>query len=337
MMESDVRRIMASIPAYRLYFRSERYPWVPGLVVYTVGLVISATAGDLFRFVTDPPWACLSIAVTIASMSVRRVEIQGRATLAIRKCLDITDEEFGKLLEANIRRLGSMRNVVLGLAFLPALLWALTQRLWWGTYAQPSVFDIYYLALLAVILMTYANFMFGAAVSCNQNVYNICEKTPIDREYLLDEGLPILKKQWGGLILRVTVIALVMVTLTSVPILLYSGSVGLLVNLGMALTLTALIFVVPHFIFHRLLEREKDEGLFEISEKLKKLKSYEEPNEGDAPDMNSMRRMLDKINLTQRLEALRSRGTWLVDSATMVEVLAVVASSQEILNLLVHH
>ena len=69
----------------------------------------------------------------------------------------------------------------------------------------------------------------------------------------------------------VTVLALVMSALTNVPILLYSGSMSLLMNLAIALTLTALIFVVPHYMFHRMLERAKDEMMVEVSERRRAL------------------------------------------------------------------
>jgi hypothetical protein len=336
-MESDVRRIMSRVLVHRLYLWTGRYSWIPGPIVYAIGLLISAATGNLATFVTDSPWACLAIAIAIGSTTPHLAEMHGRDTIAIRRCLNITDEEFKKLLETSIHRLASARNMVFGLVFLPALLWALTQRLWWGGYSQPVVFDIYYLAVLVIILLTYATFMFAGAVSCNQNVYILCERTPLDREYLLEEGLPTLKKQWGGLILRSTIIALIMSSLTSVPILFYSGSVGLLANLGMALTLTGLIFVAPHYMFHRLLERAKEETLVEISEKLNRLKADEQLGSGNTWNLDSVRTMLDKIHLTMYQGMLRTRGTWLLDPAMVVELLAVVASSQEILNLLVRH
>jgi len=326
---------------YRTYFSVGRFHWIfiysSGPIVYAIGLLISAVTGDFSKFITDYPWVCLAIAITMATLGIRLAEIHGRSTIAIRSALNITDEEFRKLLEANIRRLGSGRNVVFGLAFLPALFWALTQRLWWRGYTQPAVFDIYYLTILSIILLTYAGFMFSAAVSCNQNVYMICERTPTNREYLLNEGLPILKRCWGGLILRSSMLALVMSTLTNAPILLYSGSVGLLANLGMALALTTLIFVVPHYMFHRLLERAKEETLTDVSEKLKRLGTAEQPSKGDAWDLNSVKTMLDKIYLTQYEIALRTRRTWLADLEMVVGLLAVVSSLQGILNVLVQH
>ena len=181
--------------------------------------------------------------------------------------------------------------------------------------------------------------MFGAAVSCNQNVYAICEKTPINSEYLLDEGQPIFRRLWGGQILRITALALVMSALTNVPILLYSGSTSLLMNLAIALSLTALIFVAPHYMFHRMLEKAKDETLAEVSERRRKLRSDGPIGKGGAKSVDDVGRMLDVIYLTQYEGVLVNRNTWLVDLEVVVELLVVGSLHvifMEILNIIAH-
>lgn len=336
-MESDVKRIMGERLLTRISFS---IPWMVGPIIYAFGLLLSTTTGNLIRFLMDYPWACLVAVITIAIWAIPRLaERHGRCTISIRKALNVTDGEFKALLDSNMRRLISGKNIVFGLTFLPALLWAFTQRLWWREYSQPVLFDAFYIVILVFILGYYASTMFGAAVSCNQNVYAICEKTPINLEYLLDEGQPILRRLWGGQILRITTVALVMSALTNVPILLYSGGASLLVNLAIALTLTALIFVAPHYMFHRMLERAKDERLAEVSERRRELRSEGPPGKGDARSVDDVGRMLDVIYLTQYEGVLANRNTWLVDLEVVVELLVVGSLHvifMEILNIIAH-
>lgn len=322
----------------RIYFS---VPWVIGPIIYIVGLLLSTTTGNLTRFLTDYPWACLVIVITLATwVNTRLVERHEEFTIAIRKVLNITDEEFKALLESNMRRILSGKNLILGLIFLPALLWAFTQRLWWHEYTQPALYDVYYLVILVFVVWYYASTMFGAAVSCNQNMYTLFEKTPINQEYLLDEGQPILRRLWGGQILRVTALALAMSALTNVPILLYSGSISLLLNLTIALTLTTLIFVVPHYIFHKMLERAKEDTLTEVSERLRALRSDGQAGKGGTHSVDEIGRMLDVIYLTQYEGVLSNRGTWLVDLEVVVELLVVGSlhvTFMEILSILARH
>jgi hypothetical protein len=182
--------------------------------------------------------------------------------------------------------------------------------------------------------------MFGAVVSCNQNVYTMCMKTPIDTEYLLDEGQSIFQRLWGGQILRVTVIALIMSALTNVPILLYSGTTSLLINLAIALTLTALIFVVPHYMFHSMLEKAKEEMLTQVVERRRALRSDMKPSKGDTQIINDVERKLDVIYLTQYEGAISNRSTWLVNLEVVAELLVVGSlhvTFMEILNIVAHH
>jgi len=336
-MRSEVKRIMGESMQTRIFFS---IPWMIGPVIYVFGLLLSMATGNLTRFLADYPWACLVTVVTIAIWaSPRLVERHGKYTVAIRKTLDVTDEEFEVLLESNMRRLLSGKNLVLGLTFLPGLLWAFVQRLWWREYFQPALFDAYYIAILIFVLMYYASTMFGAAVSCNQNLYTICEKTRINQRYLLDEGQPIFRKLWGGQILRITAVALIMSALTNVPILLYSGSTSLLMNLAIALTLTTLIFVAPHYMFHRMLKRAKDEMLAEVSQRRRALGSDWQPGKEGARDVDDVGRMLDVIYLTQYEGVLSNRSTWLVDLKVVVELLVVGSlhvTFIEILNILTH-
>jgi len=182
--------------------------------------------------------------------------------------------------------------------------------------------------------------MFSAAVSCNQNVYTMCMKTPIDVEYLLDEGQSIFQRLWGGQILRVTVIALIMSALTNVPILLYSGSTSLLINLAIALTLTALIFVVPHYMFHIMLEKAKEEMLARVVERRRALRSDMKPSKGGTQIINDVERKLDVIYLTQYEGVLSNRSTWLVNLEVVAELIVVGSldvTFMEILNIVAHH
>lgn len=263
------------------------------------------------------------------------------STIAIRDALKISDEEFTALLKDNMRRLTSRRNLVFGLTFLPALLWAWTQRLWWREYNQPQYFDVYYLLILVLILFYYAATMFAAAVSCNINVYRLFEKTPIDHEYILNEGQPVLRRLWGSQILMVMVVALVMSMLTNVPILIYSGNMSLTINLAIALALTALIFVVPHYMFHRMLERAKNEVLAKVLETRRRIGfmgidqiGSHRKSEGVAENM------LDLIFLAEYEGTISNRGTWLVDLEVVFELLVVGSlhvTFMEILNMLMRH
>ncbi len=168
----------------------------------------------------------------------------------------------------------------------------------------------------------------------------MCVKNPIDAEYLLDEGQSIFQRLWGGQILRVTILALIMSALTNIPILLYSGSTSLLINLAIAFTLTALIFVAPHYMFHRMLERAKDEMLAEVSERRRALRSTEHSKMGVSKDAEDIGKMLDIIYLIQYEGVLSNRSTWLVDLEVVVELLVVGSlhvTFMEILNILAHH
>ncbi len=333
MMESDVERLIDEKPLVKLAFS---IPWIIGPLIYAVGLLLSAATGNLARFVADYPWACLVTVITATLWAIPRfTERHGRYTIAVRSALDISDKEFKSLFEGNMRRLMGWRNMVFGLVFLPGLLWAYTQRLWWGEYSQPLFFDAYYLVVLTFVLLNYGTMMFGAAVSCNQNVYDMCEATPLNAEYLLDEGRSIFQKQWGGQILRITIFALAMSALANVPILLYSGSSSILLNLTIALALTTLIFVAPHYMFHRMLERAKEEVLANVSGRRRELGLQKR----GITESGEVGRMLDIIYLTQYEAALASRSTWLVNLEVVAELLVVGSlhvTFMEVLNILAH-
>ena len=142
-MESDVKRIMGESLLTRSYFS---IPWMIGPIIYAFGLLLSLATGNLTRFLIDYPWGCLVIVITLAMWATPRLaKRHEKYTIAIRKVLNITDEEFKILLESNMRRLTSGKNLVFGLTFLPALFWAFTQRLWWREYSQPVLFDSFYL------------------------------------------------------------------------------------------------------------------------------------------------------------------------------------------------
>jgi hypothetical protein len=317
-MEPIIRKIMNEKLLARLYFSVQ---WIIGPLIYAIGLLLSIVTGNLPHFLFDYPWACLVAVIIIASMtSTHFTERHEKFTTSMRDAFNITDTEFGVLIENNMRRLVSGKNFVFGLTFLPALLWAYTQRLWWRSYSSPYLYDAYYLIILIFILIYYGGMMFGAAVSCNLNVYTFCVKTPINTTYLLEDGQKILRKLWGGQILRITIVALIMSALTNVPILLYSGSASLLLNLAIALTLTAFIFVTPHYMFHRMLERAKENVLEDISKRRRTLMIE---NHEDSSQSDDLGRMLDLIYLTQYEGVISSRSTWVVDLAVILELLVV--------------
>jgi ABC-type multidrug transport system fused ATPase/permease subunit len=183
--------------------------------------------------------------------------------------------------------------------------------------------------------------MFGAAISCNLNVYRLCEKIPIDHEYLMNEGQLLLRGLWGGLVGKSTAVALILSALTNVPIIIYSGGMSLFLNLAIALVLTILIFIVPHYMFHRLLERAKEEMLSKVLSIRKKfsLDSIEDLGRG-TDDQRSVGDMLELIYLTQYEGDLTSRSTWLFDLEVVVELLVVGSIHvifMEILTMLTQH
>ena len=91
-------------------------------------------------------------------------------------------------------------------------------------------------------------------------------------------------------------------------------------NLAIALTLTAFIFVAPHFMFHRMLERAKEKVLAGVYEKRRALRSYTQSSKGDTQDVDDVSRMLDLIYLTQYEGVLGNQGTWLVDLEVVMEL-----------------
>ena len=163
-----------------------------------------------------------------------------RCTMSIRNIFSISEEKFEEICRDNIQRLTNPRNLFFGLIFIPMLLWALTQRLWWHEYNNPFYFDLYYVLNLAIMFPLYAGLMFGASFACNLNVYRLCNEIPINYEYIMDEGQSILRRSWGGLVGKATAVALIMSALTNVPILLYSGGMSLYLNLFIALYLQPL-------------------------------------------------------------------------------------------------
>jgi hypothetical protein len=337
-MEADIGQMMRRGIVLHVFFS---IPWVAGPAIYGIGLLVSIYTGNLGRFISDYPWACLCLVVTIGIwVSPRLIMRHGKFTMAIRRAFKISDEDFTALLEGNIRRLVGRRNLVFGLTFLPALLWAWTQRLWWQEYSQPFFFDAYCLLILILVLFYYSTFMFAGAVSCNLNVYRLCEKTPVDYEYILSEGQPVLRRLWGGQLMRVTAVALILSALTNVPILLYSGSASLLLNLTIALALTTLIFVVPHYMFHRLLERAKENMLAKVLDARRKMGfvGVDQVGRGDESG-NAIGNMLGSIYLTQYEGVLSSKTTWLINLEVVAELLIVGSlhvTFMEILNMFAH-
>lgn len=266
-------------------------------------------------------------------------ESHERATLAIRSAFLVSDEEFEEIVRTNMKRLTNLRILVFGVIFLPIMLWAWTQRLWWVDYNSPILFDMYYLMLAAFVLPAYAGIMFGAVVACHLNIHRLCERIPIDSEYVLEEGRPIIRKLWGDLVVGVTVVAFIMSALTNVPVLLYSGEIRSFLNLALALFLPIIIFLFPHYLFHRMLRRAKDEMQTRILEQKKKLGPWHLEEIVGSMDEQKTTEMLNLVYLTQYEWNVRSKSTWLVDLKAVTELLVVATMHfvlLEILTLFMH-
>ncbi|MFQ5831851.1 MAG: hypothetical protein ACE5H4_04035 [Candidatus Thorarchaeota archaeon] len=266
-------------------------------------------------------------------------ESHERATLAIRSAFLVSDEEFEEIVRTNMKRLTNLRILVFGVIFLPIMLWAWTQRLWWVDYNSPILFDMYYLMLVAFVLPAYAGIMFGAVVACHLNIHRLCERIPIDSEYVLEEGRPIIRKLWGDLVVGVTVVAFIMSALTNVPVLLYSGEIRSFLNLALALFLPIIIFLFPHYLFHRMLRRAKDEMQTRILEQKKKLGPWHLEEIVGSMDEQKTTEMLNLVYLTQYEWNVRSKSTWLVDLKAVTELLVVATMHfvlLEILTLFMH-
>jgi hypothetical protein len=149
-------------------------PWPTGFIIYIVGVLMAASTGNAVSFLRDYPWACFALVNSFCAWTMYNLtERHLRCTISIRKIFSASDEAFETVLRGNMRRLTHPRNLIFGLVFLPALIWAGTQRLWWQGYNMPFLFDLYYLLNLALMFPLYAGLMFGAAVACNQNVYEL--------------------------------------------------------------------------------------------------------------------------------------------------------------------
>ncbi|MHA2143557.1 MAG: hypothetical protein ACXADD_18925 [Candidatus Thorarchaeota archaeon] len=314
--------------------------WILGPILYLTGVVLSLLTDNLVSFLIDYPWACLLLAYTIGTWVLPPFgERHERATRAIRNAFLVSDKEFDEIVSTNMARLNRLRNLVFGLIFLPIMLWAWTQRLWWLDYNNPIIFDLYYLILVAFVLPAYAGIIFGAVVACHLNIHRLCERIPINPGYLLEEGRPIIRKLWGALIARVTVVAFIMSALTNVPILFYSGEIRSFLNLGLALTLTIVIFILPHYLFHRMLRRAKDEIQIEILEHKKKLGPWQLNGFASEIDDQETLRMLNLVYLNQYEWNMKAKSTWLVDLKAVTELLVVAAMHfilLEVLTLLTH-
>ena len=336
--EANVEMLVDTERLPRLLFS---IPWMGWIIIYVIGILISLYTRNLERFISDYPWACFTIVNMIGAWaSPYFSEQHKRCTISIRKVFSVSDEKFEEILKNNMSRLTSSRNVLFGLIFLPTLLWALTQRLWWQEYNSPLFFDLYYLLNLAFMFPLYVGMMFGASFGCNLNVYKLCNEIPIDYEYIMDEGHSILRRFWGGLVGKATAVALFMSALTNVPILLYSGSMSLYLNLSIALALTTLVFIVPHYMFHRMLEKAKEEMLHRTTKLREKLSLASLEDLGKSlSDRNRTDRMLDLIFLTHYEGNLMNRHTWLVDLEAVIELLVVASVHvvfMEVLTLLAH-
>ncbi|MFW9890391.1 MAG: hypothetical protein ACFFER_19610 [Candidatus Thorarchaeota archaeon] len=314
--------------------------WILGPVLYITGIVLSILTDNLVSFLIDYPWACFLFAYTIGTWVLPPfAKLHESATHAIRNAFLVSDDEFDEIVRTNMERLNRLRNLVLGLIFLPIMLWAWTQRLWWLDYNSPLIFDLYYLLLVVFVLPAYSGIIFGAVVACHLNIYRLCERIPVDPKFLLEEGRPIIRKLWGGLIARVTVVAFIMSALTNVPILLYSGETRSLLNLGLALTLTITIFILPHYLFHRMLERAKDEIHAEVVEHKKKLGLWQWEPPASSIDEKETLRMLSLVYLNQYEWNMSAKSTWLVDLKAVTELLVVATMHfvlLEVLTLLAH-
>ncbi|MFX1559257.1 MAG: hypothetical protein ACFFBL_01590 [Promethearchaeota archaeon] len=300
--------------------------WTLGPILYLTGVLLSLFTNNIEGFLLDYPWACFILAYTIGTWVLPHFRrYHEKATRAIRNVFLVSDEEFEDLVKTNMERLSRLRNLVFGFIFLPLLLWAWTQRLWWLDYNNPLFFDLYYLIIAAPVLLSYSGIMFGAVVACHLNIHRLCEKIPVNSEYLLEEGRIIIRKLWGGLIAEVTVVAFTMSALTNVPILLYSGELRLLLNLTLALALSIIIFLLPHYLFHRMLERAKDEIQMRVLKQKRKLGSVQLESFSEKREEQDTIMMLNLVYLTQYEGNMSAKSTWLVDLKAVTELLVVAA------------
>lgn len=315
--------------------------WILGPIFYVIGVLIAFFTGDLGNFLLSYPWISFIIAYMIGSWAGSHFgEIHRRCTRSIRNAFIVSDDEFEEILESNMKRLTHPRNLLFGLIFVPTILWAWIQRLWWQGYYSPFFFDLYYLLVVVFVFIAYSGVMFGAVFGCHLNIHRLCEKIPINTEYLMGEGQPILRRLWGDLIGKVTVVAFIMSTLINVPILLYSGWLGSFFNLVLALALTVVIFLFPHYMFHRMLEKSKEEMLSQVLKQQKNLGHIGLEDLGESVDDKlKTSQLMTLIYLTQYEWNLRTRSTWLVDLKAVAELLIVASIHvmlMEVLKLFVH-
>ena len=323
-------------------WRSKLPPlWTVGPLLYFAGVLIAFFTGNLEKFLLDYPWASFVVAYMIGSWAGSRLgKMHRRCTRSIRKVFSVSDNEFEEILEANMRRLNHPRNLIFGLIFVPTLLWAGLFRLWWHDYNSPVFFDVYYLVVVVLVFTAYTAIMFSAVVACHLNIHRLCETIPINPEYLVGEGYPILHRSWGDLISKVTIVAFIMSALINVPILLHSGALGSFLNLALAFALTVIIFLFPHYMFHRMLEKAKDEMLLRVQGYRKDLGMVGlEQFRGSGNDNLQISKMMNLIYLTQYEWTLQNRSTWLVDLKAVAELLVVASMHvflMEVLTLLPH-
>lgn len=323
--------------------RKLKFPplWIVGPILYVIGVLIAFFTANLWNFLLSYPWISFIIAYMIGSWAGSHFgEMHRRCTCSIRNAFLISDDEFEEILESNMNRLSHPRNLLFGLVFVPTIVWAWIQRLWWQGYMSPFFFDVYYLLVVVFVFIAYSGVMFGAVFGCHLNIHRLCERIPINAEYLMGEGQPILRRLWGDLIGKVTVVAFIMSTLINVPILLYSGWLGSFFNLVLALALTVVIFLFPHYMFHRMLEKAKVEMLSRVLKQQENLGHIGLENLGKGVDDKSKTsQLMTLIYLTQFEWNLRTRSTWLVDLKAVAELLLVASIHvmlMEVLKLFVH-
>ncbi len=323
-------------------WRSKLPPlWMVGPILYLVGVLIAVISGNLENFLFDYPWASFIVAYMIGSWAGPHLgERHRRCTRSIRKAFSVSDEKFEEIVEENMRRLSHPRNLIFGLIFVPTLLWAWVFRLWWYDYTSLIFFDVYYLVVVVWVFIAYAAIMFSAVVACHLNIYRLCEKIPLNSEYLMGEGYAILRQSWGDLISKITIVAFIMSALINVPILLHSGVLGSLLNLVLAFVLTVIIFLFPHFMFHRMLGKAKKELQLRIQNDRKNLGVIGlEQFESSEVETSKVLKMLNLIYLTQYEWTLQNRSTWLVDLKAVAELLVVASMHillMEVLTLIPH-
>lgn len=288
---------------------------ITGALIYATGVLVSLYTGNLTRFICDFPWIVYSIYLIIGMWATPHyLKLHRRAFYSVRKMFCLTDEEFQGYIHKFNERLASLFSIPFSLIFFPILFWVSMNRLWWQDYNRVFLYDVYSWVIFALVLVANGVGIWVGCVAFNLNYRDVCEKIPLDVDYLISDRFESINMHFGSLCLQITLLYLIFSTLSNLPIIILTKNQGAIINFIVALTLTFVVFIIPQILFHRLIlkitKAEKDR-IRKLSEIYSKKPS--ETMEDEKPIYEKIYDMLASIQLFVYSQDIDKIRKWLLD------------------------